>query len=51
VLHKEINGKKRVTVIKKINKVIPPGTLLDILSDKQTGLGKKWLEEKMRKKK
>lgn len=37
------DGQNRTTIIKATNKPLPRGTLMDILSKDQTGLGRQWL--------
>ena len=46
-LEKHEDGRTRHTIVKDNNEVIPPGTLSDILGLKQTGLGMRWLREKL----
>ncbi|HEC87934.1 MAG TPA: hypothetical protein ENI52_01300 [Thermoplasmata archaeon] len=44
-LKKKVGNRIRVTYIDNTSKSLPIGTLMAILSDKQTGLGKKGLLE------
>jgi predicted RNA binding protein YcfA (HicA-like mRNA interferase family) len=50
-LYKEFEDGKRTTVVKNTKDYIKTGTLMRILGPRETGLGKKWLEEKLDKKK
>jgi len=42
-LIKQIRGRTRITIVPKSRATLPRGTLMAILGEKQTGLGKKGL--------
>ena len=44
-LIKKIGDRTRVTIVQDTRAIIPEGTISDILSQKQTGIGKKGLLE------
>ena len=46
-LEKHEDGRTRHTIVKDNNEVIPQGTLNNILGPQQTGLGMRWLREKL----
>jgi len=42
-LIKTVNNRTNITIVQDTRAIIPEGTLLDILGQKQTGIGKKGL--------
>jgi len=49
VYYKQFPSGKRVTIIPNVSKSLPPGTLSDILGQRQTGLGRAGLVRLVKK--